>query len=204
LKKIRALLGLCVILVALGGAFALKRKSNDDLQPLLRYATEQKTLYFDPASLYASMPGFTGKPPASALQPMQIRSLKLQNISYEQVSKILHRELSAKRDWHFEKSFATLKSAPGDLGFISAYQGTKPSPTSLASPNHVIMVMPDFSSVAFSKVMATTAPKAAPPSTYTLIEMRQLAPWEIAWLKVKRLGRNPYSDQSGISGMFAP
>ena len=216
LKKIRWISALLVVIVFVGFALAMKRSPNHDNLPSLRpYVAKEKTIYYDPAqlmkSMLVSMPaGY--KPPASEMQPVMVHVMKISNISWDDLSRRIHQDLNAKNGWNFEPwpppgMGKVLSSGSFDLKMIIAYQGKPGSYATLFSgagmpggktPDHVITVMPDFTAS-----MKMTDPTAAfkSPKTFMIMEQKKLSTWEVDWLKVKNLGKSPFSSQKDFMNM---
>jgi len=202
MKKLVWIIAACVVLVLAGGALAMRRhaESSGVMSDLKPYATSDKTLYYDPKDMLKSISAGS-VPPGTQLDPVAVRYMRLKNVSMDEVNKIVHRDLTAKDHWQFAASFAFGTGSAGE--FIEAHQ--RVSPTSPAvMPDNTLMVMPDFSS-AINWSSAAKAGVLPKPKEFIVMEMRMMPSWEVAWLKLKNLGHNPFSSQNDMfSALSSP
>ena len=198
MKKLWLVIVVCVVAVIAGGVLSLERRPGlnvmTDLKP---FATKDKVLYFDPSEMFKSMPAGS-VPPGTKLDPMAIRYMKLQGVSFDKINDILHRDLTTRDHW----TFTPTMSGPASMtGFVSAYQGSS-ALTSLAGPEHAVTVMPDFSG---RQMWSSLKPGVMPkPKDFVVMEMRRMPSWEVTWLKVKNLGPSPFSSQDQLMSAFTP
>ena len=152
------------------------------------------------------------KPPASEMQPYMMHVMKLSNITFDDLNKRMHQDLTAKNGWNFEPwppaGFGKIlsSSSTGDFEIIIAYQG-KPGSSPYGSlfagigmpgvptPDHVISATPDF----LNSTNPLTAMKA--PSTFMVMEQKKLKPWEVTWLKMKNLGKSPFATDKDFTNL---
>ena len=162
----------------MGGIFAfLKKQTPDLLANLSPYVDSSHTIYIDPTLNAKTIPGMPTLP-ASTMQPEVFRSLKLKNISFQQISDILHHDLKAKDGWTFAPS-------PMRGSHFHILQAVKKTTTGGIGPNqHSIIVFYEDPS-SFPNI-STREPMMR------IMETRNLASWEVYWLKLKNVGHDPF------------
>ncbi len=201
MKKLRLVIAFCVVIVLAGGTVAMRRRATSGVMPDLKpYAVSDKTLYFDPSAFFKSMPAGS-IPPGASLDPMEIRYMKIKNVSFDKINEIVHHDLTAKDRWHFAPSAIGSRSSMS-MESIEAYQGVIPT-SPLGEPDHVVMVIPDYSSgvTDWNAIKPGVLPK---PKAFLVMEMHKMPPWEATWLKVKNFRHDPFSSQQQLMSAFTP
>lgn len=208
MKKIRAVLGLVVVLLVVGFVFALKRQpGSGTLLPSLKpYVTRDTTMYIDYASLYKSSGGTsTLYSRLSKLQPIMMRITVVKGLDFKRLSELVHHDLTAKDHWNFPviPGMGSGSSSSFAANMIAAFQGPLAKGTSsfLTSAGtfdmHEVTVMPDFAQdlATFKSIGSGNAPN---PTEFMVMEQKPMSTFDVLLLRVKNLGKNPFSSEGDM------
>jgi hypothetical protein len=199
-KLLRLLLGL-VVLCVIAAAFVFKQSpSSTNLPSLKPHIAKERVVYYDPAEIYKST-GASSVPPGYSLEPVMMRLIKAEKVDFDQMNKLIHRDLTPEKGWRFQPwpPPGIPRTATSSLftQMIIATKGTSGSAGGSAltgmlgipSADHTITVIPDLDQTTFANK------KPVPASTFIVMEQRRLASWEVTWLKVKGLGKSPFASK---------
>jgi hypothetical protein len=207
LKKSRWILLSSVLLLLLVVAFVFKRSPGGTGLPSLRpYIAKERVIYFNPADLMKSSSFMTGgPPPPGSMEPVMFRQAKIRNLKFDQLEKLIHKDLDGQKDWTFQPMPGIPTPTPttglskADLELLKQYivvtKGSA-SPGSSAlfgmfgGSEHSLMIMPDFGGSLRSGSMKSEG--------FSLMEIKQLSRSEVLLLRLKSLGKNPFASEKDI------
>lgn len=204
-KSVWILTGTLLILL-LAVAFVFKRTpgGGNPVPSLGPYVEKERVIYYDPAEMFKAMglPMSSASMPPSALQPVMMRTIKLKAIAFPELKRLIEKDLTPGKNWHFMAVPSLGMPAAAGKDMILAYQGSS-GPIggplmgfSAMGSEHSLYVVP----ISAEMVSGHTAPANA-PKIFVLMESKTLSKWDVAWLKIKHLGKNPYSSQQDLQAM---
>jgi hypothetical protein len=196
-RKLKLLLAVCLVVLLIGGIVAVRRKKSDPLANLVPYATSDKLMYFDLSTMF---PGGVPKGASTAgIEPMAIRTMELKKVDFKTIENLIHKAMPEKDGWNYFPQPAPGKGVALDFQSINAFKGAKPT-GAMGEPDDMIVLMPD----AFTNMTMPSSPTAIPEPPkvdgYRFMEMRKMSRWEVWWLKLTHLGKNPYSTPEDMFG----
>ena len=187
LKKYRLLISTFLIVVFIGVAAGLMRRHRpgdivDDVVSLDPASPGVRTIYYDPRILLRHYPS-TYRPTRADLVPMVVRYAKVEHVPFEQIRRTVQQDFKRDSTWH-------MATPPGFDDYIDAYKG--PRPTGMSEPDAICTVSPTHPAI--RRVFNTSSK----PTGYAIIQARKLSSWEVLWLRVKSVGKNPYATEEEI------
>jgi hypothetical protein len=189
-KKIKVLLSVCVIILAIGGIVGARRKNLDPFANLAPYITKDRTVYMD-STMIAGM-----STSGSSSQSMSERNIELKNADPNKLYQLIHQDLPREQGWKFIASPSGLgTNTQNELFSVSLYKN--PSSTMPGDADDTFYLTPDTSGAAgpFSK----SAPPIPKVIGYHITSLHKMSKWETWWLKVTHFGRNPFSSPNTIN-----
>ena len=140
--------------------------------------------------------------PSGMTDPIMMKVTKISNVSFDQISQLVHHDLTAKDGWHFQPWPPVGIPKTGSLGLngmIIASKGGTATASGMfgaltaGGADDEIMITPDFSAKDYSLNGGMPVAK-----NYMIMEDKKLSKWEVTWLKITHLGKNPFSSEKDL------